>query len=79
MAVGVVTGVALITFLIYSLSALVDDFDPIMPYNPMQWGLSGMPLFNGLDLTGSLKLLLGGIVAMLWANLKFNRKDISTP
>ncbi|NDE47762.1 MAG: hypothetical protein EB019_02145, partial [Actinobacteria bacterium] len=39
-AVGVVTGVALITFLIYSLSALVDDFDPIMPYNPMQWGLS---------------------------------------
>jgi ABC-2 type transport system permease protein len=78
-AVGVVTGVALITFLIYSLSALVDDFDPIMPYNPMQWGLSGMPLFEGVDVVGSLKLVAGGLVAMIWAIMKFDRKDISTP
>jgi len=78
-AIGVVTGVALITFLIYSLSALVDDFDPIMPYNPMQWGLSGMPLFEGVDVVGSLKLVAGGLVAMIWAIMKFDRKDISTP
>jgi ABC-2 type transport system permease protein len=78
-AIGVVTGVALITFLIYSLSALVDDFDSIMPYNPMQWGLSGMPLFEGVDVLGSLKLVAGGLVAMIWAIMKFDRKDISTP
>ena len=78
-AIGFVTGLALITFLVYSLSALVDNFDPIMPFNPMQWGLGGNPLFDGFDFTGSLKLLVGGIAAMVWAIMKFERKDISTP
>ena len=78
-AIGAVTGLALITFLIYSLSALVDDFNAILPYNPMQWGLSGIPLFNGLDITGTLKLMAGGIALMIWANIKFDRKDVSTP
>lgn len=78
-AIGFVTGLALITFLIYSLSALVDNFDSIMPFNPMQWGLGGTPLFEGFDFTGSLKLFVGGLVSMVWAILKFERKDISTP
>ena len=78
-AVGVVTGVSLIAFLIYSLSALVDDFDPITPYNPMEWGLGGQPLFNGVDGAGNLKLLVGGFVLLVLAIMKFNQKDISTP
>lgn len=78
-AVGVVTGVSLIAFLIYSLSALVDNFDPITPYNPMEWGLGGQPLFNGVDGAGNLKLLLGGLMLLVLAILKFNQKDISTP
>lgn len=78
-AIGFVTGLALITFLIYSLSALVDNFDSIMPFNPMQWGLGGTPLFEGFDFVGSTKLFIGGLVAMVWAILKFERKDISTP
>jgi len=78
-AVGVVTGVSLIAFLIYSLSALVDDFDPITPYNPMEWGLGGQPLFNGVDGAGNLKLLIGGLILLALAIFKFNQKDISTP
>ena len=78
-AIGAVTGFALIAFLIYSLSALVDDFDPITPYNPMEWGLGGQPLFNGVDTAGNLKLLIGGAVLLVLAIIKFNRKDISTP
>lgn len=78
-AIGVVTGVSLIAFLIYSLSALVDNFDAIEPYNPMEWGLKAQPLFNGLDGSGNLKLLVGGIVFLVLAILKFNKKDISTP
>ena len=78
-AIGVVTGVSLVAFLIYSLSALVDNFDAIEPYNPMEWGLKGQPLFNGLDGSGNLKLLVGGIVFLILAILKFNKKDISTP
>lgn len=78
-AIGVVTGVALIALLIYSLSALVDNFDFISPYNPMEWGLAGQPLFNGLDIAGSAKLFIGGLILMVAAILKFNSKDISTP
>jgi ABC-2 type transport system permease protein len=78
-AVGVVTGIALISFLIYSLSGLVDDFDPVMPFNPMQWGLGGNPLFNGIDYPGNLKLLTGTLILLGLANAKFKTKDISTP
>jgi len=78
-AIGVVTGLSLIAFLIYSLSALVDDFDPITPYNPMEWGLGGQPLFNGVDTAGNLKLLVGGVILLVLAIAQFNRKDISTP
>jgi len=78
-AIGVVTGVSLIAFLIYSLSALVDNFDAIEPYNPMEWGLKGQPLFNGLDGGGNLKLLIGGVLFLVLSILKFDKKDISTP
>ncbi|CAB4987801.1 MAG: ABC transporter permease subunit [Actinobacteria bacterium] len=78
-AVGVVTGIALVTFLIYSLSALVENFDSITPYNPMQWGLGSLPLFNGFDVPGILKLLAGGVVLLVMAVVVFDRKDINTP
>jgi hypothetical protein len=78
-AIGVVTGVSLIAFLIYSLSALVDNFDAIAPYNPMEWGLKGQPLFNGLDSGGNFKLVIGGLTLLVLAIMKFDKKDISTP
>ena len=78
-AVGVVTGLALIAFLIYSLSGLVDDFDSITPFNPMEWGLGGNPLFEGFDAQGCTRLVVGALVFMALANLKFSTKDISAP
>lgn len=78
-AIGVVTGLSLIAFLIYSLSALVDDFDRITPFNPMEWGLGGQPLFNGIDASGITKLLIGAAILFFLAIIQFNRKDISTP
>ena len=78
-AVGVVTGLALITLLIYSLAALVDNFNSIIPYNPMQWALGNNPLFNGIEVTGILKLLSGTFAFLALAILVFDRKDISTP
>ena len=78
-AVGGVTGIALIAFLIYSLSGLVDNFDPITPFNPMEWGLGGTPLFNGIDSSGVVKLALGTLIFLTLSILQFNKKDISTP
>ena len=78
-AVGIVTGIALITLLIYSLAALVENFDSILPYNPMQWALGNNPLFNGVDESGVMKLLLGSVAFFIASILVFKNKDISTP
>jgi hypothetical protein len=57
----------------------VENFDSITPYNPMQWGLGSLPLFNGFDIPGILKLLAGGVVLLVMAVVVFDRKDINTP
>ncbi|CAB4696025.1 unannotated protein [freshwater metagenome] len=45
----------------------------------MQWGLGSLPLFNGFDVPGILKLLAGGVVLLVMAVVVFDRKDINTP
>lgn len=75
-SLGIATGIALILFLIYSLEALVDNFDAIKPYNPFNWGLEGNTLFEGLDLSGTMKLVISAIVLFFIAVFYFNRKDI---
>ena len=78
-AVGVVTGIALVLFLIYSLSSLVDSFDAIEPFNPMEWALASTPLFQGVDILDIAKLNGIAIVFYLAALITFDRKDISAP
>ena len=73
---GISTGLAVIAFIFYSLDPLVDTFALITPINPFEWMLSGKPIANGLQVSGSLKLLLVGAafhVAGLWA---FERRDL---
>lgn len=75
-SLGIATGVALILFLIYSLEALVDNFDSIAPYNPFNWGLEKNSLFNGFDLAGIVKLLTASTLLFALSLLYFNKKDI---
>lgn len=53
------TMVALVAgFVVFSLAPLVDFFDAINPFNPLQWMLGTQPLTTGLAI-GSVALLLG--------------------
>ena len=73
---GVSTGLAVIAFIFYSLEPLVDTFALLTPINPFEWMLSGKPIANGLQVSGSLTLLLVGTAfhaAGLWA---FERRDL---
>lgn len=75
-ALGAATGAALICFVIYSLAGLVDTFNAVEPYNPMEWALGGNPLFDGIDVAGNLTLFAAALVLFFVTHLKFNRKDI---
>ena len=77
-AIGVATGVSLVFFVLYSIAGLVDTLDAFEPFNPMQWGLGGNPLFKGIDVAGLFKLYGASIAFLFAAHFKFNRKDIHT-
>ena len=73
---GISTGLAVIAFIFYSLDPLVDTFSSITPLNPFEWMLAGKPIANGLQLQGSLTLLVVGTalhIAGLWV---FERRDL---
>ena len=77
-ALGAATGISLIFFVMYSVAGMVNSLDAIEPFNPMEWGLGGNPLFNGIDVAGLIKLFGVSLLFFIGAHLKFDRKDISS-
>jgi len=73
---GVSTGLAVIAFIFYSLDPLVDTFALITPINPFEWMLSGKPIANGIQASGSLKLVLVGAGLHIAGLLIFERRDL---
>lgn len=76
-ALGIAAGLALIAFMIYSLTGLVDTFDSLAFANPFEWALSGSPLFNGADWQGMAGLLVTGTVLYAAALVIFKRRDLA--
>jgi hypothetical protein len=71
------TMVALIAgFVVYSLAPLVDFFDAINPFNPLQWMLGTQPLTTGVDLGYVLLLLLVSALGLVASVRFFDRRDI---
>lgn len=78
-ALGIATGLALIAFVLYSLSPLVDTFDTIAPGNPFEWALAGVPLENGVGWEAYTKLGATSLALLLLSAWAFQRKDIHAP
>jgi ABC-2 type transport system permease protein len=71
------TMVALIAgFVVYSLAPLVDFFDAVNPFNPLQWMLGTRPLTTGVDLGYVLLLLLVSALGLVASVRFFDRRDI---
>lgn len=75
-ALGLAIAVGLISFLIYSLSPMVDSFDLLVKFMPFQWAIGANPLKTGFDGAGLSWLLLGAIVCYTTSLLAINRRDI---
>ena len=76
LALGLAIGVALLSFLVFSLAPMVDSFDAILPAMPFEWALGKSPLKDGFDWVGLGCLGLGALVCYGTALLLLNRRDL---
>jgi ABC-2 type transport system permease protein len=75
-ALGVSIGVAIASFVLYSLAPLVDTFDVLLPLNPFEWAIGGKPLVNGFQWFDLGVLLILSFGLNLIAVRLFVRRDI---
>jgi ABC-2 type transport system permease protein len=78
LAVGVASGIALVTFILNTLAPSVDWLEPYRVLSPFYYYSAGDPMLNGFDLGHAA--VLGGIsvVALAIALLAFERRDLAT-
>lgn len=75
-AIGAAIGLALLSFVVYSLAPLVDTFDAIIEIIPFQWALGADPLENGVDGPGIGWLALASSALIAIGLAVFQRRDI---
>ena len=63
-------------FVLYSLAPLVDVFDAINPFNPLQWMLGTRPLTTGVDLDDVSLLLLIPLASYIGSLRSFQHRDV---
>jgi ABC-2 type transport system permease protein len=76
-AIGVPTGVALVTFLVNMFQPSVDWLDPFRWISPFYYYSGGDPMVNGLDVSHALVLAAIAVVALGVALLAFERRDLA--
>jgi beta-exotoxin I transport system permease protein len=77
LAIGVPTGIALVTFLVNMFQPSVDWLDPFRWISPFYYYSGGDPMLNGVDVSHALVLAAISVVGLgvaLWA---FERRDLA--
>ena len=70
------TGVAVVTWFMFSFFPLSETFEPIANASPFRWYLGSDPLLNGMDWSGAF-LLAGTFVVLVAASIPlFQRRDL---
>ncbi len=75
--VGVAMGTTIALFVLYSLAPLVDIFEKINPFNPMQWTLGSDPLVEGFHLDTFAYVVVSLVVGFAVAIRVLDRRDIA--
>lgn len=76
LATMVTTGVALVTWFMFSFFPLSENFEPFANLSPFQWYLGSDPLLNGMDWSGAAKLA-GTFVVLIVASIPlFSGRDL---
>jgi ABC-2 type transport system permease protein len=76
LAIGVPSGIALITFLVNMFQPSVDWLDPFRWISPFYYYSGGDPMINGLDASHALVLAAIAVVALGVALWTFERRDL---
>lgn len=75
-ALGYSIGFAIALFVLYSLAPLVEAFDSVLRFNPLQWTIGSQSLAEGIDVPYTLlAFALIGIASAI-ATVLFERRDI---
>lgn len=76
LATLVTTGVALVTWFMFSFFPLSETFEPLAHLSPFYWYLGSDPLLNGMDWTGA-GLLAGTFAVLVVASIPlFQNRDL---
>jgi ABC-2 type transport system permease protein len=76
LAIGVPSGIALITFLVNMFRTSVDWLDPFRVISPFYYYAGGDPLLAGLDVLHAAVLVAISVVALAVAVFTFERRDL---
>ena len=77
LALGVAMTVAIVSFLVYSLSPMIDVLDKIVNFVPWQWAMGNGPLTAGFDLVHTALLVCTSIALAIGAIAVYERRDIA--
>lgn len=75
-ATGVAVALGIAALLFYTMAPLVDTFDALTPFNPMNWAINGNPLSNGIPATHMLKLIVTSLGFTAISIVVFRKRDI---
>ena len=77
-ALGMSVGVAIASYLLYSLAPLVDWLENLLPYNPFEWANGAQPLFNGWDFWGLIWLSLTAGIFIIGAMVAIRSREFGS-
>ena len=77
-ALGVSMATAIGLFIIYSLTPLVDFFQPALKFNPFQWTLGADPIRNGLDAAYLVSTLCVSLALAAMTFWLYEQRDIAS-
>ena len=77
-ATGLSVAFAIAALLFYSLAPLVDTFDALAPFNPMNWAINGNPLSEGVSGLNFVKLASLFVALNFLALYLFKNRDIKS-
>ena len=75
-SLGIGSGIAILFYVFYTLTAIVEKFNFIKPINPFQWLIDGNQLIDGFNFATNAKFLILSILAAIAASWTINRRDI---
>ena len=75
-ATGLAITFAIAALLFYSLAPIVNTFDYLTPFNPMDWAINGNPLANGVSAFAFVKLTSAFAGFSALAIFLFRKRDI---